>query len=132
MNALWRNGWRLALTASEIPLTAPLVMHRRTLSLLTAPGLAAASTRREASRMVTEKLDAGMAAQIALWQTAGEWQRRLLGDLLAAASGRRSIRAASTRAARLGARTSQQMAQRLLTPVQQRVRANARRLRGTT
>ena len=129
MNRLWQNWWKLALSASEIALTAPQVMQQRTNRLLKAPGLGSTRNRREAARMVSEKWDAGVAGQIALWQSGLLLQQQLLNDFWSAALGQRSARRTAKRVGRRSANASLLMAQRSLAPVRRRVRSNARRLR---
>jgi hypothetical protein len=129
MNRLWQDWWKLAMSASEIALNAPQVVQHRTNRLLTAPGLGSARNRREAVRMVSEKWDAGIAGQTALWQTGLQWQQALIKDFWAAALGQRSARRTARRAGHRNAQTSLLMAQRSLAPVRRRVRANAIRLR---
>lgn len=126
-NAMW-EWWKLALSAGEIALSAPQVVHARTTRLMTAPGLASARNRREAERMVSEKWDAGIAGQRAVWQTGLQWQQALINDFWAAALGQRSARRTARRAGQRNAQTSLLMAQRSLAPVRRRVRANAMRL----
>jgi len=79
--------------------------------------------------MVSEKWDAGIAGQTALWQTGLQWQQALIKDFWAAALGQRSARRTAKRAGQRNARSSLLMAQRSLAPVRRRVRANAIRLR---
>lgn len=129
MVSLMQQWWKLALSASEIALSAPQVVRARTARLTTAPGLASARNRREAVRMVSEKWDAGLAGQAALWQAGWQMQQQLLNDFWAAALGQRSPRRAAKRLGRRGAQTALVLAQRSLAPVRRRVRSNARRLR---
>jgi hypothetical protein len=128
MNRLWQDWWKLAMSASEIALRAPQVVRQRTNRLLKAPGLASARNRREAVRMVSEKWDAGIAGQTAMWQTGLQWQQALINDFWAAALGQRSAPRTARRAGKRNAQTSLLMAQRSLAPVRRRVRANAIRL----
>ncbi len=129
MFGLMQQWWKLALSASEIALSAPQVVRARTARLTTAPGLASARNRREAVRMVSEKWDAGLAGQAALWQAGWQMQQQLLNDFWAVALGHRSPRRAAKRLGRRGAQTALVLAQRSLATVRRRVRANARRLR---
>ncbi len=87
MVGLMQQWWKLALSASEIALSAPQVVRARTARLTTAPGLASARNRREAVRMVSEKWDAGLAGQTALWQAGWQMQQQLLNDFWAAGPG---------------------------------------------
>jgi hypothetical protein len=128
MNRLWQDWWKLALSASEIALNAPQVVQQRTNRLLKAPGLASARNRREAVRMVSEKWDAGVAGQMAMWQTGLQLQQALINDFWSAALGRRSARRTAKRAGQRSAQASLLMAQRSLAPVRRRVRSNATRL----
>jgi len=121
MNRLWQDWWKLALSASEIALNAPQVVQHRTNRLMQVPGLGGARNRREAVRMVSEKWDAGVAGQRAVWETGLQWQQALINDFWAAALGQRSAR-------RTARRAGQRNAQRSLAPVRRRVRANAIRL----
>ena len=128
MNRLWQDWWKLALSASEIALNAPQVFQHRTNRLMQVPGLRSARNRREAVRMVSEKWDAGVAGQRAVWETGLQWHQALINDFWAAALGQRSARRTARRAGQRNARTSLLMAQRSLAPVRRRVRANAIRL----
>jgi hypothetical protein len=128
MANLMQQWWKLALSASEIALSAPQVMRARTARLTTTPGLASARNRREAARMVSEKWDAGLAGQAALWQAGWQMQQQLVNDFWALALGQRSPGRTAKRRGRRSAQASLVLAQRLLTPVRRRVRSNARRL----
>jgi len=128
MNRLWQDWWKLALSASEIALNAPQVVQQRTNRLLKAPGLASARNRREAVRMVSEKWDAGVAGQMAVWQTGLQLQQALINDFWSVALGQRSARRTATRAGQRSAQTSLLTARRSLAPARRRVRANAIRL----
>lgn len=127
-NPMW-EWWKLALSASEIAWYSPRVVHRRTQRLLAAPALTRAADRKEATRMVAEKLQAGQEAQWALWQQSFAMQRRLWSDLWSTALAGRSPNAPLRRAGQRGARDTAVLAQRVLAPVRRRVKANARRLR---
>ena len=129
MTSLMQQWWKLALSASEIALAAPQVVQARTARLSVPPGLASARNRREAVRMVSEKWDAGLAGQEAIWQAGWQMQQQMVNDFWAVALGRRSPRGAAKRIGRRNALTSLAMANRSLAPVQRRVRSNARRLR---
>jgi hypothetical protein len=129
MISLMQQWWKLALDAGEIALNAPQVVHHRTTRLLTAPGLASARNRQEAVRMVSEKWDAGLAGQTALWQAGWQMQQQLVTDFWATALGQRSPRRAMKRLGRRSALAPLVLAQRSLTPVRRRVRSNVRRLR---
>jgi hypothetical protein len=129
MISLMQQWWKLALSASEIALSAPQVVQARTARLTTAPGLASARNRREAVRMVSEKWDAGLAGQAAMWQAGWRMQQQMLNDFWALALGGRSLRGAAKRIGRRNALASLAMANRSLAPVRRRVRSNARRLR---
>ncbi len=126
---LMQQWWKLALSASEIALSAPQVVQARTSRLMTAPGLASARNRREAVRMVAEKWDAGLAGQTALWQAGWQVQQQLVNDFWAMALGQRSPRRAAKRLGRRSAQASLALANRSLAPVRRRVRSNVRRLR---
>ncbi len=129
MISLMQEWWKLALSASEIALTAPQVVQARTARLTAAPGLASARNRREAMRMVSEKWDAGLAGQTAMWQVGWRMQQQMVNDFWALALGRRSPHGAAKRIGRNNALASLAMASRSLVPVRLRVRSNARRLR---
>jgi hypothetical protein len=129
MKSLWQNWWKLMLSASEIALTAPQVMQARTRRLMTAPPFGSARQRREAARMVSEKWDAGVAGQIALWQSGWQLHQRLVEDIWSMAGGQRSPRRTARRAVRRAMQAPVLMAHRSLAPTQKRVRSNARRLR---
>jgi hypothetical protein len=126
---LMQQWWKLALSASEIALSAPQVVQARTSRLMTAPGLASARNRREAVRMVAEKWDAGLAGQTALWQAGWQMQQQLVTDFWALTLGQRSPRGAAKRLGRRSAQASLVLANRSLSPVRRRVRSNVRRLR---
>ena len=132
MIKLMQQWWKLALSASEIALSAPQVVQARTARLMAAPGLASARNRREAVRMVSEKWDAGVAGQTALWQAGWRTQQQLVNDFWALALGQRSPRRAAKRLGRRNAQVSLVMANRSLSPVRSRVRSNVRRLRAGT
>jgi hypothetical protein len=127
---MW-EWWKLALSASEIAWYSPQVVQKRTKRLLAAPTLMRAADRKEATRMVAEKLQAGQEAQWALWQQSLAMQQRLWTDLWSAALAGRSPQGSLRRAGRRSARDSAQLAQRVLAPVRRRVKANARRLRAS-
>ncbi len=127
-NAMW-EWWKLALSAGEIAWYSPQVMQKRTRRLLAAPTLTRAADRKEATRMVAEKLQAGQEAQWALWQQSVAMQQRLWTDLWSAALAGRSPQGSLQRVGRRSARDSAVLAQRVLAPVRRRVKANARRLR---
>ena len=127
-NAMW-EWWKLALSAGEIAWYSPQVMQKRTRRLLAAPTLTRAADRKEATRMVAEKLQAGQEAQWALWQQSVAMQQRLWTDLWSAALAGRSPQGSLRRVGRRSARDSAVLAQRVLAPVRRRVKANARRLR---
>jgi hypothetical protein len=128
MISLMQQWWKLALSASEIALSAPQVVQARTARLTAAPELASARNRREAVRMVSEKWDAGLAGQQAIWQAGWQMQQQTFNDFWAVALGRRSPHGAAKRIGRRTALASLAMANRSLAPVQRRVRSNARRL----
>ena len=129
MISLMQEWWKLALSASEIALTAPQVVQARTARLTAAPGLDSARNRREAMRMVSEKWDAGLAGQTAMWQAGWRMHQQMVNDFWALALGRHSPRGAAKRIGRSNALASLAMASRSLAPVRRRVRSNARRLR---
>lgn len=129
MISLMQQWWKLALSASEIALSAPQVVQARTARLTAAPGLASARNRREAVRMVSEKWDAGLAGQTAMWQAGWRLQQQMVNDLWAVALGRRSPSGAAKRIGRRNAQGSLVLANRSLAPVRRSVRTNARRLR---
>jgi hypothetical protein len=121
--------WKLALSASEIAWYSPQVVHKRTQRLLAAPTLTRAADRKEATRMVAEKVQAGKEAQWALWQQSLAMQQRMWTDLWSSALTGRSPGTSLRRAGRRGARDAAVLAQQVLAPVRRRVKANARRLR---
>ena len=125
---MW-EWWKLALSASEIAWYSPQVVQKRTERLLAAPTLTRATDRKEATRMVAEKLQAGHEAQWALWQGALAMQQRLWTDLWSAALAGVSPQAVLRRSGGRGARHAAALAQQVLAPVRRRVKANARRLR---
>lgn len=127
--SLVQQWWKLAFSASEIALSAPQVVHERTVRLLAAPGLASARNRREAVRMVTEKWDAGLAGQAALWQAGVRLQQQLLRDYWELVLDGRSPRGAARRLKRRSAQGSLALVVGSLAPIRRRVRSNARRLR---
>jgi hypothetical protein len=127
-NPMW-EWWKLALSASEIAWYSPQVVQKRTRRLLTAPTLTRSADRKEATRMVAEKLQAGQEAQLAFWQQTLAMQQRMWTDPWSAALAGRSPRASLRRAGRRGARDAAVLAQQVLAPVRRRVKANARRLR---
>ena len=88
-NPMW-EWWKLALSASEIAWYSPQVVQKRTQRLLAAPTLTRAADRKEATRMVAEKLQAGQEAQWALWQHSLAMQQRLWADLWSATLAGRS------------------------------------------
>jgi hypothetical protein len=126
-NPLW-EWWKAALSASEIAWYSPQVVHKRARRLLAAPTLTRAGDRKEATRMVAEKLQAGQEAQWALWQQSLAMQQRMWADLWSAAMTGRSPQASLQRAGRRGLLDTAVLAQRTLAPVRSRVKANARRL----
>ena len=127
-NPMW-EWWKLALSASEIAWYSPQVVQQRTQRLLAAPTLTRAADRKEATRMVAEKLQAGQEAQWALWQQSLAMQQRLWTDLWSATLAGRSPGASLRRAGRRSALDSAVLGQQVLAPVRRRVKANARRLR---
>lgn len=129
MIGLMQQWWKLALSASEIALSAPQVVQARTARLTALPGLGSARNRREAVHMVAEKWDAGLAGQAAMWQAGWRMQQQLVNDFWAVALGRRSPRGAAQRIGRRNAQASLVLANRSLAPVRSRVRSNVRRLR---
>jgi len=128
MKELGRVWWTLARSAGEIAWLAPQVMQQRIAGLLRTPS--SARNRREATRMVTEKWEAGFAAQAALWQGAWQLQQRLLADYWATALSPQSSRQRAKQIARRGMLDATVLARRSLAPVKRRGRANMRRLRG--
>ena len=113
-NPMW-EWWKLALSASEIAWYSPQVVQKRTQRLLAAPTLTRVADRKEATRMVAEKLQVGQEAQWALWQQSLAMQQRLWTDLWssalagrspagAAAAGRTSRRSRRSGAGPTGAR----------------------------
>lgn len=129
MISLMQQWWKLALSASEIALSAPQVVQARTARLAVAPGLASARNRREAVKMVSEKWDAGLDGQMALWQAGWRLQQQVVNDFWALALGSRTPRRVAKRIGRRNAFASVVAANRALAPVRRRVRSNARRLR---
>lgn len=127
-NPMW-EWWKLALSASEIAWYSPQVVQKRTQRLLAAPTLTRVADRKEATRMVAEKLQVGQEAQWALWQQSLAMQQRLWTDLWSSALAGSSPQAPLQRAGRRGARDAAVLAQQVLAPVRRRVKANARRLR---
>ena len=127
-NPMWK-WWKVALSANEIAWYSPQVVQKRTQRLLAAPTLTRAADRKEATRMVAEKLQAGQEAQWALWQQSLAMQRRMWTDLWSSALAGRSPNVSLRRAGRRGARDAAVLAQYVLAPVRRRVKANARRLR---
>jgi hypothetical protein len=128
MNDLARAWWALARSVGELSLLAPPVMQRRTARLL-GPESASTRNRREALRMVTEKWDAGVAGNAAMWQALWQAQQRYVYDAWAMAWGLRTPRRTAQRMARRTAVDAATLAQRSLAPAVRRVRANHRRLR---
>ena len=127
-NPMWK-WWKLALSANEIAWYSPQVVQKRTQRLLAAPTLTRAADRKEATRMVAEKLQAGQEAQWAFWQRSLAMQQRMWTDLWSSALAGRSPNVSLRRAGRRGARDAAVLAQHVLAPVRRRVKANARRLR---
>lgn len=127
-NPMW-EWWKVALSASEIAWYSPQVVQKRTRRLLAVPTLARAADRKEATRMVAEKLQAGQESQQALWQQSFAMQQRLWADLWSAALAGRPPSASLRRAGRRGARDTAVLARRVLAPVRRRVKANAQHLR---
>jgi hypothetical protein len=117
--------WKLALQASEVAWTAPFVIQQRYTRLL-APRANNASNRREAARMVTEKVEALQEAQYAMWQHAMMSQQKAWARLWTVGVGPAVTPAA---AAARGLRDSALLARRALQPMRRRVKANAKRLR---
>jgi len=126
-NDLLSAWWKLALSVSEIAWTAPRVIQERTSSMMRSPGLSNAVDRREATRMIVEKVQAAQEAQWVLWQHALAsqqeawsrlWTRRFspTGAFPSAAAGRRAVADSTV------------LAHRALQPTRRRVKANARRL----
>lgn len=124
---MW-EWWKLALSASEIAWYSPQVVHKRTERLLAAPTLTRAADRKEATRMVAEKLQAGQEAQWAFWQQSLAMQQRMWAELWSSALAGRSLNASLRRSGRRGARGAAVLGQQVLAPVRRRVKANARRL----
>lgn len=79
--------------------------------------------------MVTEKWDAGLAGNAAMWQTLWEAQQRFLRDYWSMAWGLRTPRRTAQRIARRSAVDTAVIARRTLDPAAKRVRSNNRRLR---
>jgi hypothetical protein len=129
MNDFARAWWALARSAGEIAWLAPQVMQQRTARMLQSSGRPRARDQREAVRMVTEKWEAGAAAQAALWRGALQLQQRLAAELWAGALGLTPRRAGGQRTARRAWTDAAVLARQSLAPVRQRVRGNARRLR---
>jgi S-formylglutathione hydrolase FrmB len=127
-NPLW-EWWKLASSASEIAWYSPQVVQKRTQRLLAAPTLTRTADRKEATRMVAEKLQAAQEAQWALWQQSLAMQQRMWTDLWSSALAGRSPNVSLRRAGRRGARDAAVLAQHVLAPVRRRVKANVRRLR---
>lgn len=124
-----QDWWKLVRDASEIALSAPWVVQQRSDRWIAGRGLHSAKNRREAQRMVSEKWDAGVEGQAALWQAAWQMQQSMLNDFWAVALGQRSAHGASHRLAKRSAQLTLRGTQRSLAPVRRRVRANAGRLR---
>ena len=126
-NPMW-EWWKLALSASEIAWYSPQVVQKRTQRLLAAPAMTRAADRKEATRMVAEKLQAGQESQWALWQQSLAMQQRMWTDLWSSALAGRSPGTSLRQAGRRGARDAAVLGQQVLAPVRRRVKANARRL----
>ena len=118
--------WKLALQASEVAWTAPFVIQQRYTRLLVAPRANNASNRREAARMVTEKVEALQEAQYAMWQHAMMSQQKAWARLWTVGASPAVTPAA---AAARGLRDSALLARRALQPMRRRVKSNAKRLR---
>lgn len=118
--------WKLALQASEVAWTAPFVIQQRYTRLLVAPRANNASNRREAARMVTEKVEALQEAQYAMWQHAMMSQQKAWARLWTVGASPAVTPAA---AAARGLRDSALLARRALQPMHRRVKSNAKRLR---
>ncbi len=118
--------WKLALQASEVAWTAPFVIQQRCTRLLVAPHANNASNRREAARMVVEKIEALQEAQYAMWQHAVMSQQKAWARLWTVGASPALTPAA---AAARGLRDSAMLARRALQPMHRRVKSNAKRLR---
>ena len=127
-NPMW-EWWKAAISASEIAWYSPQVVQKRTQRLLAAPTLTRAADRKEATRMVAEKLQAGQEVQWTLWQQSLAMQQRMWTDLWSSALAGRSPNVSLRRTGRRGARDAAVLAQKVLAPVRRRVKANAQRLR---
>lgn len=118
--------WKLAQSMGEIAWHSPQVMQHRTARLLSSRGLTRAADRREATRMVNEKFETMIEAQMAMWQHGLTLQQRALQDFWRMALSGRPLRGSAV--ARRGALASFDLARRGLQPVRTRVKANSRRL----
>jgi hypothetical protein len=130
MNDFGRAWWALARSVGETAFLAPSVMQKRTVRLM-GPDSASVRNRREAVRMVTEKWDAGLAGQAAVWQALWQAQQQFVQDYWAMALGLRTPRRTAQRIARRAEVDAAVIANRSLAPAARRVRANSRRLRRT-
>ncbi|HTN50529.1 MAG TPA: hypothetical protein VMK32_13965 [Burkholderiaceae bacterium] len=117
--------WKLAAHASEIAWTAPFVIGQRSARLLAAQTMRSAE-RREAVRMVSEKLDALQEAYALIWQDALAAQQRAWLEAWRAGTGGRK-RSSSAQAADV-LRNTAHLARRALRPIRRRAKSNARRL----
>ena len=124
------DWWKLAWAGGGIACHAPQVAGHRTARMLAAPGLTSRADRREASRMVSEKWDAGLASQLAAWQAGVKLQQQLASDFWRMALGWHlpGHGAAARRMGQRHARASLALAQRAIAPIHRLARSNVRRL----
>jgi hypothetical protein len=118
------SWWKLAQAAGDIAFHAPRVVQQRG-ALFAKPGT---TDWVEATRMVTEKIEAATEAQAALWWHGLTLQQRAWLDFWSASLAGRPPRPLTPAALRRVSRDSAVLAGRALKPVRRRVKANARRL----
>ena len=127
MATFLESWWKLAQAAGEIAFHAPQVIQKRS-ARFARPAAPAMVDWVEATRMVTEKMEAATEAQAALWWHGLTLQQRAWLDLWTASLAGRPLRALTPAALRRASRDSAVLAGRALKPIRRRVKANSRRL----